>query len=147
MLGMSLHKDADGTPIDHGTFRTNYAVVSGDCSPKYLYNVHHMGTFTEDTESTIKFSQLDDWVADVMTVVETELAEVEAHLSKRHGDGRVRRCMPPGYFWLRFGQGNSKLLSTTAGSEDVVYVRWTHLHSDMVPNQLAKQSSVAETPE
>ncbi|KAG0623938.1 hypothetical protein M758_3G212900 [Ceratodon purpureus] len=145
MLSMSLHKDADGTPIDHGMLRTNYAMVSGDCSPKCLYNVHHMGTFTEDTEFTIKFSELEEWVQDVKTVVKTELAEVEARLSKRYGEGKVKRCMPPGYFWLRFGQGNSNLLSTSTGSENVVYVQWTHLHSAMVPNKLSKQSSIAET--
>lgn len=145
MLDTSMFKDADGTPIDHGTFRTNFAVVTGDCSPKCMYNVHHMGTFTEDTEFTIKFSQLDDWVHDVKTVVRTELAEIEARLSKRYGEGKVKRCMPPGYFWLRFGQGNSNLLSTSTGSEDVVHVQWTHLHSAMVPNKLAKQSTIAET--
>jgi L-gulonolactone oxidase len=142
MLSMSMHRDADGTVIDHGTLRTNYAVVSGDCSPKCLYNVHHMGTFTEDAEFTIKFSQLEEWVEDVKTVVKTEL---EARLGRRYGEGEVKRCMAPGYFWLRFGAGNSNLLSTSAGVEDVVYVQWTHLHSAMVPDKLPKQSSIAET--
>jgi L-gulonolactone oxidase len=31
------------------------------------------------------------------------------------------------------------------GTEDVVYVQWTHLHSAKLPNKLAKQSTIAET--
>jgi hypothetical protein len=91
MLSMSMHRDANGTVIDHGTLRTNYAVVSGDCSPKCLYNAHHMGTFTEDVEFTIKVSQLGEWVEDVKTVVKAELAAVEAHLGRHYGDGKVKR--------------------------------------------------------
>ena len=121
MLSMSMHRDADGTVIDHGTLHTNYAVVSSDCSPKCLYNAHHMGTFTEDAEFTIKFSQLEEWVEDVKIVVKAELVAVEARLGKHYGEGKVKRCMAPGYLWLRFGRGNSNLLSTSAGVEDVVY--------------------------
>ncbi|XP_073391725.1 L-gulonolactone oxidase 2 [Physcomitrium patens] len=113
---MSMFLDIDGTPIDHGMFRTNSAILT----------VGSVG-------------------ADVKSIVKTELDEVEARLRMRHGVGRVKRCLPPGYFWLRFGQGNRNLLSTAVGSEDVVYVQWTFLHSALIPNKLAKQSTIAET--
>lgn len=137
--------DADGTPIEHGIIPTKYAMVADDCAPKCSFHVHHMGMFTEDTEFTIKMSQLDEWIEDVKRVVKEEVAEAEARLSKRYGNGKVRWCMPPGYFWLRFGQANKNLLSTAAGSEDVVHVQWSHLHSASIPNKLCKQSRVAET--
>jgi L-gulonolactone oxidase len=144
---LSVFQVADGTLIEHGTVPTNYAMVGEDCSPHCLFQVHHTGTFIEDTEFTIKLSQLEDWVRDVKRIVRAELDEIEARLSKRYGVGKVKRCLPPGYFWLRFGQGNQNLLSTSTGSEDVVYVQWTHLHSALIPNSLTKQSSIAETVE
>lgn len=142
---VSIFFDADGTPIEHGIIPTKYAMVADDCTPKCFFHVHHMGMFIEDTEFTIKMSQLDEWIEDVKRIVKAELVEAEARLSKRYGNGKVRRCMPPGYFWFRFGQGNKNLLSTAAGSEDVVHVQWTHVHSALIPNKLPKQSRVAET--
>ncbi|KAG0600762.1 hypothetical protein M758_11G058800 [Ceratodon purpureus] len=143
--GAPMFQDTDGTPIEHGTIPTNHAMVSEDCSPTCFFNVHHMGVFAEDTEFAIKVSKLEDWVRDVKTIIRAELDEVEARLGARYGAGKVKRCMPPGYFWLRFGKPNQNLLSTGTGSEDVVFVQWTHLTSALIPNMLAKHSSAAET--
>ncbi|KAG0594424.1 hypothetical protein M758_UG075900 [Ceratodon purpureus] len=140
-----MFQDADGTPIEHKTIPTNHAMVSEDCSPTCFFNVHQMGVFTEDTEFAIKVSQLEDWVRDVKTIIRAELNEVGARLGARYGAGKVKRCMPPGYFCLRFGKPNQNLLATGTGSEDVVFVQWTHLTSALIPNMLAKHSSVAET--
>lgn len=142
---ISIFQDGEGNFIDHATIPTNYAMVSDDCSPQCLFHVHHMGMFIEDTEFTIKISQFEDWVADAKEVVKSELAKIESQLTQRQNKSVITRCMPPGYFWLRFGKGNQNLLSTAAGTEDVVYVQWTHLHSAKVPTKLAKQSTIAET--
>lgn len=137
----SLIDDGDGNRVDHATLRTNYAMVSDDCSPHCFFHVPHMGAFIEDTEFTIKFSQLEAWVSDAKRVVKSELAEIEIRL----GNKAITRCMPPGYFWIRFGKGNQNLLSTATGNEDLAYVQWTHLHSAKVPTKLSKQSMVSET--
>jgi len=141
----SLFEDGEGNRVDHATIPTNRAVVSDDCSPHCFFHVHHMGTITEDTEFTIKFSQLESWVADAKRIVKSEIAEIESRIRQRNGNKAVTRCMPPGYFWLRFGKGNRNLLSTATGEEDVVYVQWTHLLSAKLPNKLAKQSTIVET--
>ena len=141
----SMFDTGNGTLIDHATIPTNYAMIGADCVPRCSWDVHYMGSFTEDAEFTIKLSHLDDWVKDVKKVVRTELAEANARLSKRYGEGKVKRCMPPGNFLLRFGQGNQNLLSTATGSEDVVYVQFSNQHSALIPNKLSKASTIVET--
>lgn len=88
-LEASMFEDGNGTLIDHATIPTNYAMVSADCAPNCSWSVHYLGAFAEDAEFTIKLSQLEDWVNDVKTIVRTELAEAEARLSKRYGEGKV----------------------------------------------------------
>jgi len=141
----SFFQDGNGTLIDHATIPTNNAMVSAGCAPRCGFDVHYMGVFFEDSEFTIKLSQLQDWVNDVKQIVRTELAEVEARLSKRYGEGKVKRCMGPGNVGFRFGQGNDDLLSTSTGAEDVVYVSFNQRHSVFIPNQLSKVSTIVET--
>lgn len=141
----SIIEDGEGNRLEHATVRTNYAMVSDDCSPHCLFDVKHMSAFIEDTEFTLKISQLESWVSDVKHVVKSELANIESRIRQHNGNKGVTRCMPPGYFWLRFCKGNKNLLSTATGEEDVVFVQWTSLHSAKLPNKLAKQSTIAET--
>lgn len=75
--------------MDHATIPRNYAMASADCAPKCTWNVHYSGVHTEDVEFTIKLSQFKEWVNDVKKIVRTELAEAEARLSKRYGEGKV----------------------------------------------------------
>lgn len=136
MHDVSMFQDAtSGTLIEHGTIPTNSAMVSEDCSPTCFFHTHHMGTITEDTEFTIKLTQLEDWVQDVKRIVPS--------ITEFNNKGLIT-CMPPGYFWIRFGNSNNNLLSTSTGSEPVAYVQWTHLRSGMLPNKLPKQSSILE---
>lgn len=144
-LDASLFIDGNGNPLDLATIPTNYAMVSADCTPKCSFDVHYMGTFTDDTEFTIKLALFEDWVKDVKIILQTELAEADARLSKRFGLGKARQCLPPGIFVLRFGQGNQKLLSTSTGHDDVVHLQLTFMHSAMVPNKLSKMSTILET--
>ncbi|KAG0606949.1 hypothetical protein M758_9G181600 [Ceratodon purpureus] len=141
----SVFQDGTGSFIDHATLPTNYAMISADCAPKCLFDVHHMGVFFEDTEFTIKLSQFEDWANDVKKVVKTELTEANTRLANRYGEGKVKRCMSPGYFWIRFGQGNQNLLSTTTGLDDFVHVQWSTAHSAFTPNKLSKISTIVET--
>jgi len=131
VVNSTIFNDGNGTPIDHGTIPTNNAMVAADCWPKCVFNVHYTGAFTEDIEFTIKHSQLQDWVNDVKLIVRTELGE---------------RCMAPGLgFVIRFGPGDQNLLSTSTGSEDVVYVHPSMLHSAMIPSKLSKMSTMLES--
>jgi L-gulonolactone oxidase len=147
MLNVPFFRDKDGTVLEHATIPTNNAMISAECSPKCFYQVKHMGTITEDIEFTIKVSQLDDWVRDVKKIVTAELAEPQACLERQYGKQtkNLKRCLPPGYFWLRFGRGNQNLLSTNTGTEDVAYVQWMSLVSVSSPNKHTKQSSLTET--
>lgn len=141
--------DGQGKPTSHANLRTNFAMITPRCTPKCPFDIKHMGTFGEDVEFTIKMSQLEEWVRDVKAIVETELLEVQDRLDRRYagrasGD-RVTRCLPPGNFWIRFGQGNQNLLSTSTGTEDVAYVQACSLHSARVPSKPAKHSSIVQT--
>ncbi|KAG0610744.1 hypothetical protein M758_7G088100 [Ceratodon purpureus] len=144
-VNSSLFTDGHGTLLDHATIPTNYAMVSADCAPKCSWDVHYSGIFTEDAEFAVKLSQFQEWVNDVKKIVRTELAEAEARLSKRYGQGKVKRCMAPGQFVLRFGQGNQDLLSTSTGSDDIVYLELNSVHSVFIPDGLSKQSSIVES--
>ena len=146
MNSVPMFIDGEGTPIiEKATIPTNFAMLSAECSPKCLFQPRFVGNFAEDVEFTIKMSQLEDWVKDVKLIVKSELAEIQARLDERYGKGKVTRCMPPGYFWLRFGPPSENLLSTSTGTENVVFVQWTSLHSVRVPSKPAKQSSIMET--
>lgn len=85
----SFFTDGNGNVVDHATIPTNYAMVTADCASKCSWDIHYSGLFTEDAEFTIKLSQIQEWVNDVKKIVRTELAEAEARLSKRYGEGKV----------------------------------------------------------
>ena len=138
-------QDGTGTPIDHATVPTNFAMVSPDCEPNCVFNVHSAGCFMEDVEFTIKMSDFEDWVKDMKKAVLAENAEAEARLSKRYGEGKVKRCSP-GWFVLRFGRGDQNLLSASTGpGEDLAFVQIVNIHSAMIPNKLSKASTIIET--
>ena len=146
MNNIPMFIDGEGIPIiEKATIPTNFAMLSAECSPKCLFEPRFMGNFVEDVEFTIKMSQLEDWVKDVKLIVKSELAEIQARLDERFGKGKVKRCMPPGYFWLRFGPPSESLLSTSAGTENVVFVQWTSLHSVHVPSKPPKQATIIQT--
>ena len=140
-----LFSDEDGTPISHATVPTNYAAIGPDCAPKCFFSVHHVKGFGEDIEFTIKASQLEEWVEDVKAIIKAELQEVQDRLDKRYGKGKVKRCLPPGYFWIRFGQGTESLLATTTGTEDLAFVQWGTANSAMFPSKPAKLFTMVQT--
>lgn len=88
-----------------------------------------MKAMAEDMEFTIKLSQLHDWVEDVKSIIHKELAEVQHRLDTRYGKGKVKRCLPPGSLWIRFGKGTNGVLATSGGTEDVAFVQWGSLIS------------------
>lgn len=139
-LVTSIFEDENGASLDHATIPTNNAFVGSDCDPKCSFHVPFSGVFAEATEFTIKLSQFGDWVEDVKKVVSTELAIAKA-------ESNITRCMAPGTFLFKFGQGNQNLLATSTGSEDVVYVETLLTRSALVPNKLGKLSALVETVE
>lgn len=130
--------DGNGSPGNHATLSTNRAMLAVECSPNCAHQQSHVGSVSEDTEFTIKFSQFEEWVQDVKAIVRSEL---EARL---HGTKVKKSCLPPGLFWLRFGKGTDALLSTNTGTEDVVFVQWTLMTSALTPRIPGKQATISE---
>ena len=140
-----LFSGEDGTPISHAVVPTNYAMIGPECAPNCIFNAQRTKSSAEDMEFTIKVSQLEEWVEDVKAVVKAELQEVQDRLDKRYGEGKVKRCLPPGFMWIRFGQGSKSLLATGAGTEDVAFVQWAPLTTAMFPSKPGKQFTMIQT--
>jgi L-gulonolactone oxidase len=83
-----------------------------------MWGVRYFGATTEDSEFAIRVSQLDEWVKDVRAIIEGETEDRQKHLDRRYGKGKVKSCITPGYFWLRFGQPNDNLLSISTGMQN-----------------------------
>ena len=146
MQNIPLDIDGERAPIiEKVTMPTNFAMLAAECSPKCVFQSRFTGNVLEDVEFTIKMSQLEDWVKDVKLIVKSELAEIQARLDSRYGKGKVKRCMSPGNFWLRFGPPSKNLLSTSAGAENVVFVQCASLQSVHVPSKPPKQSTIVQT--
>lgn len=109
-----------------------------------MFDVYHMKGMAEDMEFTIKASQLEGWVEDVRAIIKSELQEAQDRLDKRYGKGKVKRCLPPGNIWIRFGKGSTGLLATSAGTEDVAFVQWVSLTSASA-SKPGKQSTMIQT--
>jgi hypothetical protein len=54
----------------------------------------------EDIHFTLDKSQLKDWISDVKSIVQKDLLASSA----TNSSSSSRPCLPPGYFWLRFGK-------------------------------------------
>ncbi|KAF6261964.1 hypothetical protein COO60DRAFT_701031 [Scenedesmus sp. NREL 46B-D3] len=70
----------------------------GSCS---LMTVGHIGV--KDIHFSIDQSKLGEWIADVKEVIDKDLHHSGAGFLDELLHKNKRECLPPGYFWLRFG--------------------------------------------
>lgn len=118
----SFFEDEDGTKLDNVTLPTNRAMLSPECAPQCVHQTAHMGAALKDVEFSLKLSHLEEFVKDMKAIVKAELDEIQGRLD-------FTWCMPPGYFWFRFGGKSKSLLATSTGDEDVVYIQYVILEA------------------
>ncbi|WIA43108.1 hypothetical protein OEZ86_009627 [Tetradesmus obliquus] len=91
--------------VNHGLAETNSILSSachggpdGSCS---FTTVGHIGV--GDIHFTIDQSDLRNWIADVKEVINKDLQNAGTSFFNALLGKNKRDCLPPGYFWLRFG--------------------------------------------
>lgn len=91
--------------VIHGLAETNSILSSachggpdGSCS---FTTVGHIGV--GDIHFTIDQSDLRNWIADVKEVINKDLQNAGTSFFNALLGKNKRDCLPPGYFWLRFG--------------------------------------------
>ncbi|KAL3685124.1 hypothetical protein R1sor_003146 [Riccia sorocarpa] len=136
----------DGDKIlQNATIPSSYAMIAEECDPYCIWDLGYFGSTVEDTEFTIKLSDVDDWVKDVKSVIKAEEEERQKLLDRRYGVGKVKPCLNPGFFWFRFGTGSKNLLATTAGhDEPVLYAMSTFFASSYVTHLPPKMDHISE---
>ena len=89
-----------------GVGNTN-EMQSVSCGDQCAWEADEANLAMWDTHFTTDLADLPAWMDDVKAIVDKDFW--------RPGDPRFGRCMPPGYFWLRFGSGNGDLINPNAG--------------------------------
>ncbi|KAG6554031.1 hypothetical protein Mapa_004951 [Marchantia paleacea] len=118
---MNVSAFIDGSTFLHNaTIPSSYAMIANECSPYCLWELKYHASTVEDNELHIGLNQLEDWVDEVRGIIKAEEQERQEQLDRRYGKGKVSLCLPPGFFWVRFGRGSQNLLATTAGFEEPV---------------------------
>ncbi|KAL3685135.1 hypothetical protein R1sor_003157 [Riccia sorocarpa] len=131
--------------LQNATIPSSYAMIAEECDPYCSWDLSYYGATAEDNEFTIKLSDVDDWVKDVKSVIKAEEEERQKVLDRRYGVGKVKLCLNPGHFWLRFGKGSKNLLATTAGhDEPVVYAMSTFFASGYVTHLPPKMDHISQ---
>ncbi|KAL2653333.1 hypothetical protein R1flu_021461 [Riccia fluitans] len=92
--------------LGNATIPSSYALIAEECDPYCSWDLSYFGSTPEDTEFTIKLSDMDEWVKDVKSFIKAEEEERQKHLDRRYGAGKVKVCTSPGAFWFRFGKGS-----------------------------------------
>jgi len=74
-----------------------------------------------DTHFTTELANLPTWMEDVKAIMEKDF----------WGKRMIKRgkCLPPGYFWLRFGSGNDDMLGPSTGLNGTVNLQLSFMTS------------------
>lgn len=123
-----------GRSVQRGVGDTN-KMQAISCGNKCLW---HLGSkiAMDDVHFSIELEALREWIEDVKRIMEADLWH--------HGLKRLR-VMPPGYFWLRFGEGSADYLSHTAGLKAPVHVQMSFMKSIADPGAPSKYPWVLDT--
>ncbi|CAM6121955.1 unnamed protein product [Calypogeia fissa] len=145
---LPIFTDGEGAIVENATIPTTYAMISEECSPTCMFSHKYFGATTEDLEWAIRLSDLEEWVKDVKAIVKGEEEERQKQLDRRYGKGKVRACMTPGLFWLRFGKPNDNFLAISTGmDEPVVHAMMLFFTSVLVPNFPPKNDHIMQVVE
>lgn len=123
-----------GKPLYNAVGETNRMQAVG-CGKQCAWEGGAGITF-DDLHFTIELEQLPDWIADVKRVMEYDYWNRE---------GRKGKLMPPGYFWLRFGDGNNDLISPNSGLKAPAHVQMSFMKSNSQPGSPGKYAWILET--
>ncbi|PTQ26372.1 hypothetical protein MARPO_2307s0001, partial [Marchantia polymorpha] len=143
---MNLPGFRDETSVLYNaTIPSSHATFSEECSPHCIWEVKSGGYSVEDNELHIRLSRLEEFLDDVRSIIKAEEQEKQEYLDRRYGKGKVSVCLPPGFFWIRFGKGTQNLLATTAGFEEpVLYFMTSFLVSGFSSYLPTKLDHIAE---
>lgn len=119
-----------GRPLKTGVGATN-EMQSVSCGDQCAWEAEIANLAMWDTHFTTELSKLPDWIADVKKLMAEDFAG---------------RCLPPGYFWLRFGDGNGDLLSPASGLNGTVNLQLSFMTSKAsAPKWGIKHGHILET--
>jgi hypothetical protein len=97
-------------PMYWGTGLTNN-LQSVDCGQDCAWTSPGFNHTVQDIEMTLEKSQLGGWVADIRRILQKDLLD------------SGKRCLPPGFFVMRFGRTSSDYLATAHGMKEPVYIQ------------------------
>ena len=110
---------AKGLPLLKAVAPTN-AMQSAACGDDCPWTTGNLVGTAQDNHFAIEHDVLPEWIDDVQRIFKMDL---------QNGGKKPQACMGPGYMWLRFGRGNSDLLSMQNGLKRPVYVQSTWMRS------------------
>ncbi len=112
-----------GRVLMSGVGATN-AMQSVGCGDRCAWDAGISNLAMWDTHFTTELSALPQWMADVKAILEKDF-----WVGAKGGLLRRQKCLPPGYFWLRFGSGNNDLISPAAGLNGTVHLQLSFMTS------------------
>ncbi|GBF95589.1 FAD FMN-containing dehydrogenase [Raphidocelis subcapitata] len=119
-----------GRPLKNGVGPTN-EMQSVSCGDQCAWEAEIANLAMWDTHFTTELWKLPDWIADVKKLMAEDF---------------TGRCLPPGYFWLRFGDGNGDLLSPASGLNGTVNLQLSFMTSKAsAPQWGIKHGHILET--
>jgi hypothetical protein len=103
-----------GRVLMSGVGRTNEMQAVG-CGDQCAWEADIANLAMWDNHFTTDLASLPGWVADVKALMARDFW--------RPWELKRGRCLPPGYFWLRFGAGNDGLIAPAAGLNATVHLQ------------------------
>jgi hypothetical protein len=126
-----------GRVLRSGVGGTNY-LQSVSCGDQCAWEADEANLAMWDTHFTTDIRNLAPWMEDVRAVMEKDFW--------KPGQAHRGKCLPPGYFWLRFGSGSDDYINPTAGLNGTVNLQMSFMTSKATaPRWGIKHGHVLET--
>jgi hypothetical protein len=126
-----------GRVLHTGVGPTN-AMQSVSCGDQCAWEADEANLAMWDTHFTTDIANLGPWMDDVRALLDKDFW--------KPSEERRGRCLPPGYFWLRFGSGSGDYINPTSGLNGTVNLQMSFMTSKATaPRWGIKHGHILET--